>query len=169
MYVERPAARLLCDPALDREQVRGFSRAAMRADSVADVKIAQKLVDSFETDIETLSLLHAVRLMDVLNEVSTGARLLPQCYACSVIPIHTCGSKAALLVGRASAADGGPATGQSDADPRIAPTRLKDCGRREFRARELLQSAASDTQQPGGGQRDPGTVQAGRDFAIADF
>jgi len=84
---------LLCDPALDREQVTRISRAAMRADSVADVKIAQKLVDSFRRISRLFRCCTAVRLMDVLNEVSTGARLLPQCYACSVIPIHTCGRK----------------------------------------------------------------------------
>ena len=161
---------VLCDPALDREQVTRISRAAMRADSVADVKIAQKLVDSFEADIETLSLLHAVRLMDVLSEVSTGARLLPSMLRMLRHPNPYLRSKAALLVGRAKRSGWWASDRQNDADPRIRANAIEGLwGVGSSAARELLQSAASDNNNRVAGNAILGLYRLGETSAIADI
>jgi hypothetical protein len=62
----------LCDPSLDREGALALARAALRADSMADMALAKALVNRAPETVADPG-----RLMDILEEISDGARILP--------------------------------------------------------------------------------------------
>ena len=138
--------RILCDPALEREQVTRVARAAVRVDSMADVKMARRLADDLEAGTGSVSMPHAVRLLDVLNDVSNGSRLLPSMVRIFRHPDPYLRSKAVLFVGRANRSGRWASDRQNDTDPRIRANAIEGLwGVESSAAREMLQSAAQDS------------------------
>jgi hypothetical protein len=154
--------RILCDPTLDRAQVIRVARAAMRVDSMADVKIVRRLADELETGNAALSIPDAVRLLDILNEVSTGARLLPAMVRIFRHPDPYLRSKAVLFVGRANRSGRWASDRQSDTDPRIRANAIEGLwGVESSAAREMLQAAAQDSNNRVAGNALLGLYQLG--------
>ena len=156
-----------CDPALDREQVTRVARAAIRVDSMADVKMARRLADELETGNGSVSIPDAVRLLEILNEVSTGARLLPAMVRIYRHPDPYLRSKTVLFVGRANRSGRWASDRQSDTDPRIRANAIEGLwGVETSAAREMLQAAAQDSNNRVAGNALLGLYQLGETTSI---
>lgn len=92
--------RALCDPNLSKEDAVALSRAATRADVLADVELARCLANSAVPAGGPIPLEAAPRLMEILAEISDGSRILPSLIRLMRHPNPFVRSKAALMIGR---------------------------------------------------------------------
>ena len=137
--------RVLCDASLSREQAIAVGRAAVRLDSMADIKLARRLAEGAETGVDLVSPAEAVRLLEVLGDISPGTRLLPSLVRLLRHNDPNLRSKVVLLVGRANKSARWTSQCLSDPDSRIRANAVEGLwGVDSDSARKLLQNAASD-------------------------
>jgi hypothetical protein len=67
----------ICDPALSRPHALALARMAVRVDPMVDVALARRLAATALSDPDARSIGEAGRLMEVLEEISTGTRIMP--------------------------------------------------------------------------------------------
>jgi hypothetical protein len=131
----------LCDPSLDREQAMALARAALRVDSMADMALAKALVSQAP---ETLA--DPDRLMDILDEISGGTRILPSLLRLLRHANPHIRSKAVLMIGRSSPGVRWVERRLADEDPRVRANAIESMwGMDRPDARALLQRAMDDS------------------------
>jgi len=91
--------RLVCSDHFSTSELKAFCAACIREDPLLDVKLA-RLMPSRGADEYHLATSSILRILDVLDEVSRGPRLLMIIGHLVCHPDHHVASKAALLIGR---------------------------------------------------------------------
>ncbi|HTX33420.1 MAG TPA: HEAT repeat domain-containing protein [Bryobacteraceae bacterium] len=130
----------LCDPSLDREQAVALARGALRVDSMADITLAKALVHRNE---ETVA--HPARLMDILDAISSGPRILPSLLRLLHHDDPHIRSKAVLMIGRGSRGVRWVERRLADPDPRVRANAIESMwGLNRPEAHSLLQKALRD-------------------------
>ena len=92
--------RALCDPALDRAEATALTRQALRVDPLIDVKLARQLADTSTADLGAGGANMAERLLEILDDVSGGRRILTSLMRILRNDNSFLRSKAVLMVGR---------------------------------------------------------------------
>ncbi len=134
----------LCDPALSREQAIAVGRAASRIDPMTDVTLAKFLAERGASD-DTVRPSELMRLMEIMVEVSSFARVLPSLKRMSRHPNPHIRSKAVLMIGRGNPASGWLQNRFSEPDPRIRANTVESLwGVDTDEVRALLLAAARD-------------------------
>ncbi len=132
----------LCNPALTRDDAISLARAALNLDNTMDVRLAKTLAEKAGAGLPAVA---AARLMDVLDAVSGGNRIMPSLLRLLRQPDLQLRSKAVLMIGRASRSVKWVQNRLSDADPRTRANAVEALwGIDTAEARDLLRSAAAD-------------------------
>ena len=135
----------LCDRALSREQAVALARAALQADSMAGVTLAKRLSESAVSGGSPIHMADAPRLLEILGEVSGGARLLPEIRRLLRHSNPYLRSKAVLMVGRDSPCVKWVQERLSEPDPRVRANAIEALwGVDTEEARGLLRFAMYD-------------------------
>ncbi len=130
----------LCDPSLDREQAVALARGALRVDSMADITLAKALVHRNEQTVA-----RPARLMDILDEISSGTRILPSLLRLLRHDDPHIRSKAVLMIGRGSRGVRWIERRLADTDSRVRANAIESMwGLNRPEARSLLQKALRD-------------------------
>jgi hypothetical protein len=130
----------LCDPSLDHERALALARAALRVDAMVDMALAKALVNRAP---ETLA--DPCRLMDILDEISDGARILPWLLRLLRHANPHVRSKAVRTVGRGSRGVRWVEHRLADEDPRVRANAIESMwGLDSAEARALLHRAMRD-------------------------
>ena len=116
---------VVCDAALPREDAVAVARMALQVDPMADVKLAKKLVDALSAEVSSVE---AARLMDVLETISQGSRIMPSLMRLLRQADPQLRSKAVLMIGRASHNVKWAHTRLADETLAHAPMRWNPCG-----------------------------------------
>lgn len=91
----------LCNPALcTLEDDVAIARLVMRKDPLLDVKLAKRIANSQAREGPPLDTAVALRILEVIETVADGSRILPILIQCLRQPDPRLRSKAALLIGR---------------------------------------------------------------------
>ena len=130
----------LCHPSLDREQAVALARGALRVDSMADMTLAKALVNH-----DPGTAVDPARLMDILDEISEGTRILPTLLRLLRHDDPHIRSKAVLMIGRGSRGVRWVERRLADEDPRVRANAIESMwGLDRPEARSLLQKALRD-------------------------
>lgn len=159
----------LCLPSLSSREAVALARAASRIDSMVDVAVARCLADGVGA-AGSYDDRAAVRLMDVLCEISSGQRILPWLMRLLRQPNEDLRSKAVLIIGRHSRSVRWLAQRLAESDTRVranAVEALWDVDQGEVR--ELLESAARDADNRVAGNALLGLYRLGECAAIPDI
>jgi hypothetical protein len=133
----------LCNPALTRDGAISLARAAMETDAAMDVRLAKTVAEKAGAGLPAAA---AARLMDVLDAVSHGNRIMPSLLRLLRQPDAQLRSKAVLMIGRASRNVKWVQNRLADADPRTRANAVEALwGIDTTEARELLRVAAADS------------------------
>ena len=131
---------LLCDSSLTREQAVALARGALRVDSMADMTLAKALIGSDHQEPGD-----PARLMDILEAVSDGKRILPALLRLLRHDDPHIRSKAVLLIGRGSPGVRWVERRLADQDARVRANAIESMwGMNSPDARRLLQKAMED-------------------------
>jgi hypothetical protein len=134
----------LCDPTLTGEEALSLARAAIRADSTADIILARRLAD-YVSGGRPIRPEDTARLLDILGEISDGTRILPSLMRVMRHSDAYLRSKAVLIIGRGSKSVTWARTRLSEADPRVRANAVEALwGLDTPAARDLLHFAARD-------------------------
>ena len=137
--------RALCEPGFSREQAMELARAAARVDPMTDVALAKRLADSAAAEETALPSDSAARLMEILAEISEGARILPSLMRLMRHSNPFVRSKAVKLVGKGSGSVKWVRGRLAETDPRIRANAIEALwGIDNEEVRELLRSATKD-------------------------
>ena len=137
----------LADPAMaTRERASQLVRRIMKYDASFDVKIARRLPDRTGLNHrDAFSGLRAARILDVLDEVSPGRRLLPVLYHLVESADSTLSEKATLFVGRRVRTPEWAVRQLARPDPRVRANAVESLwGVSEPDAVSLLKDCAND-------------------------
>jgi hypothetical protein len=133
----------LCDPALTLDEAIMLTRTALQVDQLADVNIAKRLADDGLTRLSSSA---AGRLMEVLDTVSDGNRLMPSLLRLMRVADPQIRSKAVLMIGRASRSVQWVRSRLSDPDPRTRASAVEALwGTEGADVRDLLRAASNDS------------------------
>lgn len=139
----------LCNPALTCEEGIMLARTALQADGAADVVLAKRLVE--DASSSRLSSSTASRLMEILDKISNGRRLMPFLLRLMRLSDPQIRSKAALMIGRGNFSVQWLRKVLGDPDPRIRASGIESLwghdARKVLDVREvcdMLRSAAKD-------------------------
>lgn len=91
--------RALCDPELDGERAGELAREARLGDSAIDIRLARQLADS-NSSVGALAPGMAERLLEIVDRISDGNRLLPSLMRILRHDNPYLRSKAVLMIGR---------------------------------------------------------------------
>jgi hypothetical protein len=137
--------RALCDPVLDRERATALARQAHRGDPSIDVKLARQLADSDPAG-SGLGPGMAERLLEIVDHISDGRRILPSLMRMLRIDNPFLRSKVVLMIGRSGRSVTWLEKRLKEADTRVRANAIEAMwGIDTKEARELLQWAARDT------------------------
>ncbi len=130
----------LCHPSVSREQAVALARGALRVDSMADMTLAKALISG---DQEAVA--DPKRLMDILDEISDGTRILPTLLRLLRHDDPHIRSKAVLMIGRGSRGVRWVERRLADENPRVRANAIESMwGLDSPDARGLLQKALQD-------------------------
>jgi hypothetical protein len=133
----------LCDPALTSDEAVALARTALEFDSMLDVNLAKKLVKNRAGHISPSA---AERVMDVLDEISNGNRLMPSLMRLSRQSDPHIRLKAVIMIGRARRSVKWVQSRFDKADPRARANAVEALwGIDTVEARDALRSAARDS------------------------
>lgn len=159
----------LCLPSLSSREAVALARAASQIDSMLDVAVARCLAGGMgaaATDADRA----AVRLMDILSEISSGQRVLPWLMRLLRHSNDNLRSKVVLMIGRRSRSVRWLAQRLAESDTRVranAVEALWDVDHGDVR--ELLESAARDADDRVAGNALLGLYRLGECTAIPDI
>ena len=137
--------RALCDPALDRDRAIELSRHAQRGDPSVDVLLVRQLAD---TDLASAGLAPgmAERLLEIVDRISDGKRILPSLMRMLRHDSPFLRSKVVLMIGRAGGSIGWLEKRLQESDTRVRANAIEAIwGIDSPDARELLQWAMKDS------------------------
>ena len=138
-------ARALGDSSLSREEAIAFGRAAMRANPTADVELAKGLADSTTQPDGPVQVETALRLMEILAEISDGRRIAPSLMRLMRHSNPYIRSKAVLMIGRGNLSVKWVRGRLAEADPRIRANAVEALlGLDSPEAEEVLRFALAD-------------------------
>jgi hypothetical protein len=133
----------LCSPALNQKQAIALARAALQVDPSTDVTLANRIADNAATGGRSAE--HLLRLLEILEEIAGGDRILPALRRIVRHPDGRLRSKAVLLVGRNDPAVSWLNNRLTEEDPRIRANAIEALwGVDSENARKVLHSAAQD-------------------------
>jgi len=134
----------LSDPALSHDQAVAAARGASQVYSMMDVSLAKTVAgDGFSQKVAPG---RAKRMMDILSELSGGARAIGSLRSMLRHPDPYLRSKAVLMIGRGERGAGWAQHRMVEDDPRVRANVVEALwGRDTEEARALLRSAASDS------------------------
>jgi hypothetical protein len=159
----------LCWPSLSSREAVALARAASQIDSMVDVALARCLADGVGaagSDDDRA----ALRLMDILSEISSGQRILPWLMRVLRHSNEDLRSRAVLMIGRHSRSVRWLAQRLAESDTRVranAVEALWDVDQGEVR--DLLESAARDADNRVAGNALLGLYRLGECAAIPDI
>ena len=136
--------RVLCDPALDRERAMELARQARLGDPGVDVRLARQLADSTSSGA-LMEPGMAERLLEIVDRISDGKRLLPSLMRILRHDDPYLRSKAVLMIGRWGRSIGWIEKRLQEADTRVRANAIEAIwGVDTGQARELLDWASND-------------------------
>jgi hypothetical protein len=134
---------VLCDAALPREDAVALARMALQVDAMVDVNLAKKMVDGLSTEVSAAA---AGRLMDVLEAISLGSRIMPSLMRLLRQADPQLRSKAVLMIGRASRSVKWVQNRLAEPDPRTRANAVESMWDVDtLEAREMLRTASRDS------------------------
>jgi len=137
--------RALCDPALDRARASALARRALRADPMVDVKLARHLADASAAESGGSETGIAERVMEILDEISDGKRILPSLLRMLRNDNPYLRSKAVLMIGRSGQSLTWIKRRLEESDTRVRANAIEAMwGMDSAEARELLEWASQD-------------------------
>jgi hypothetical protein len=110
---------VLCDPALEDAEALEVARSAQRVDGAIDVTIARSLAQTMVTSEGPVGLSQAGRLMEILDGISDGIRILPSLVRLLRHTDERVRSKAVLLIGRGKRSTQWVRERLDESDPRV--------------------------------------------------
>lgn len=161
--------RALCDPALDRERATDVARQAHLGDRSVDVKLASELADAGTAD-SGIAPGMAERLLEIIDHISDGKRILP-----SLLLMLNTGnpfllSKAVLMIGRSGKSLTWIGKRLQETDTRVRANAIEAMwGIDTPEARELLQWATRDTNNRVAGNARVGLYRLGEISPLAEL
>ena len=138
--------RALCDPALNRERAVALAHYAVRIDPLLDTSLARQLASATSDAPDTVEMAMAERLMEILDDVSDGKRILPSLMRMLRNDNPYLRSKAVLMIGRSNRSLSWIRRRLSEPDTRVRANAVEALwGMEGAEAREMLEIAARDT------------------------
>ncbi len=132
---------VLANPSLTRQEGAALTRAALQVDSMADVGIAKRLAG----EASHLTKVAVMRLMEILDEVSDGNRIMPWLLRLMRQSEPQVRSKAVLMIGRASRSVRWLHSRLGDGDPRARANAVEALwGIETPEAKAFLRMASAD-------------------------
>ena len=136
--------RALCDPALDRELAAELARQARLGDPTVDIRLARQLADSNSSD-RAMAPGMAERLLEIVDRISDGNRLLPSLMRILRHDNPYLRSKAVLMIGRSGRSLSWIEKRLQESDTRVRANAIEAIwGVDTDQARELLEWATRD-------------------------
>ncbi|HUA59682.1 MAG TPA: HEAT repeat domain-containing protein [Verrucomicrobiae bacterium] len=136
--------KALCDPALNRQQMRAAARVAQEIDPSIDLAVA-RLADSLTSQGGKTSLETASRLLEALEQITDSRRCLTSLLRLLKHTNPQLRSKAVKLLGRGNRSARWVAGRLAEADPRVRANAIESLdGVDTPEARELLRSCLHD-------------------------
>ena len=136
----------LCDPALDRTRTVELARQAFRVDPMVDIRVARHLADSCSDGPGAFRTGMAERLMEILDEISDGQRILPSLMRMLRTDNPYLRSKAVLMIGRSGRSLNWIKKRLQESDTRVRANAIEAMwGMDTAEARELLEWASRDS------------------------
>jgi hypothetical protein len=161
--------RALSDPALDRERAIELARQAHRGDPSVDVKLARQLADT-DTAGPTIGPGMAERLLEIVDRISDGKRILPSLIRMLRNDNAFLRSKVVLMIGRSGRSLSWIEKRLQETDTRVRANAIEALwGIDTPEARELLQWAARDTDNRVAGNALVGLYRLGEVSPLADL
>jgi hypothetical protein len=158
---------VLCDASLTREEAVMLARTAMQADKMTDINLAMRLAGDASPAISGVA---AGRLMEILDEVSNGNRIMPSLLRLLQHSDPQLRSKAVLMIGRSSHSVTWVQSRLGDADPRARANAVEALwGLETDEAREFLRVAARDENSRVGANALAGLYLIGDSWAIPEL
>jgi hypothetical protein len=161
--------RAVCDPAVDRERATELARQAFRGDPTVDVKLARQLADASagESGLEPGM---AERLLEIIDEISDGKRILPSLMRMLRNENPYLRSKAVLMIGRGGRSLQWIKKRIQEADTRVRANAIEAVwGIESDDARELLLWATRDSNNRVVGNALIGLYRLGETSALTEL
>ncbi len=137
--------RALCDPALDLDRAMDLARQAHRGDPSVDVRLARQLADADTAD-SGIAPGMAERLLEIIDQISDGKRILPSLMRMLRNNNAFLRSKVVLMIGRGGGSLNWIEKRLQETDTRVRANAIEAMwGIDSPQARELLQWASRDT------------------------
>jgi len=136
---------VLCESALSVSQMAATVRAAHRFDALADLKIARSLTESVIANDRAIPVKGAVRLLDVLDQVSDSRRIVAPLMRLLRHPNPELRSKVIKIIGRGSRSARWVQGRLAETDPRVRANAIESLnGVDTAEARGLLLASVHD-------------------------
>jgi hypothetical protein len=136
--------RALCDPALDGERAGQLAREARLGDPTIDIRLARQLADSNSSD-GAMAPGMAERLLEIVDRISDGNRLLPSLMRILRHDNPYLRSKAVLMIGRSGKSISWIEKRLQESDTRVRANAIEAIWSVDSpQARELLNWATQD-------------------------
>ncbi len=136
---------VLCDPALSQSEAVALARSAACNCAMVDVVLAKHLSETLARSGHSAQSPELQRLMEILCEISDGARILPSLIVLARLPNPYLQSKAVLMIGRANKSVKWVQQRLTAADSRVRANAVEALwGVDSEDARELLHKSAQD-------------------------
>jgi hypothetical protein len=160
----------LVDPGLSKESALEVARAAMVHDAMTDVALARAMAQNLAEPGAPLNHDQMGRIMEILEEISDGARIFPSLVRLLRHSNPNVRSKAVLMIGRGSRSARWVRHRLADTDPRIRANALEGLwGVKTDEARQLLQSLVHDPNNRVAGNAILGLYRLGDSSVIPDL
>jgi hypothetical protein len=161
--------RALGDPVLDRARAEELARQAYRGDPTVDVKLARQLADSSAVDAGVAPGM-AERLLELIDEISDGRRILPSLMRILRSDNPYLRSKAVLMIGRIGRSLQWIEKRLQESDTRVRANAIEAMwGIDSPEARELLEWATHDNNNRVVGNALVGLYRLGETSPLAEL
>jgi len=159
--------RALCDPALDREPAGELARQARLGDPAIDIRLARQLAD-FNSSDGAMAPGMAERLLEIVDRISDGNRLLPSLMRILRHDNPYLRSKAVLMIGRSGRSLSWIQRRLQESDTRVRANAIEAIwGVDTDQARELLEWATRDGNNRVAGNALVGLYRMGESATLA--
>jgi hypothetical protein len=161
--------RALCDPALDREPAMQLARQAQMGDPTADIRLAQQLADATTGD-SGIAAGMAERLLEIIDAISDGKRILPSLMRMLRNDNAYLRSKVVLMIGRGRGSLNWIEKRLQETDNRVRANAIEAIwGLDTQEARDLLVLASRDVNNRVVGNALVGLYRLGESLPLADL
>jgi hypothetical protein len=155
---------------LSTPQALALARAAQVIDSMTDVKLARTLSSTLVTSEGSVDMPEAARLLEILEEISVGTRIMPSLIRLMRHSDPRLRSKAVLMVGRANKSPGWLRQRLAETDPRVRANAIEALwGIDSDTSRQILQAMLQDPSSRVAANAIVGLYQLGESSAVAEL